>query len=44
MDVFLNHEKEESFINLNLKQNPIKFREIIIVGYSVKNFENNFGK
>ncbi|MBT7623758.1 MAG: hypothetical protein HN595_04450, partial [Flavobacteriaceae bacterium] len=29
MDVFLNHEKEESFLNLNLKQNPIKFREII---------------
>lgn len=45
MDVFLNHEKEESFLNLNLKQNPIKFREIIdsLLTFKINRF-NDFQK
>ena len=29
IDIFLNHEKEERFLNSNLKKNPIVFRNII---------------
>tara|TARA_B100000929_G_scaffold99525_1_gene78198 strand:- start:284 stop:1675 length:1392 start_codon:yes stop_codon:yes gene_type:complete len=41
IDVFLNHEKEESFLNLNLKENPLQFRKIIdsLLSYKITRFK-----
>ncbi len=45
IDIFLNHEKEEGFLNLNLKQNPLTFKNIIdsLLIFKIDRF-NNFKK
>jgi len=45
IDIFLNHEKEESFLNSNLNKNPLIFRNIIdsLLTFKINRF-NSFQK